>query len=399
MGALCATLCACNSGGAQPFGANASLPEVRALVAPASGDHGYETLHAFAGGRGDGGYPNAGLTAAGSTLYGTTAGGGPYGEGSVFRSSTTGNEIALYYFGYNSSYEDGANPDAPVTVSNGFIYGTTESGGYDNDGTVFEIGSNGRERVLHEFYSYYGPDGANPYGGLLLVGDTFYGTTYAGGVYGNGTVFQMGPTGGESLLYSFGAASGDGANPMASLIDVDGTLYGTTYGGGTYGDGTVFSLTTSGTESVLHSFGVAGDGANPRAALVAIGKWLYGTTVAGGTSNEGTVFRISTDGREKVLHSFTGPPDGVGPYAPLVSVDRVLYGTTYDGGSGGCASWDGCGAIFRITTSGRESIVYSFTSNPDGAHPWGGVVKGPGGLYGTASLGGTGVGTIFRIAR
>ncbi len=127
-------LCACNSGGAQRFGANASLPEVRALAEPASGNHGYETLHAFAGGRGDGGYPNAGLTAVGSTIYGTTAGGGPYGEGSVFRSSTTGNEIALYYFGYNSSYEDGANPDAPVTVSNGFVYGTAESGGYDAAG-------------------------------------------------------------------------------------------------------------------------------------------------------------------------------------------------------------------------------------------------------------------------
>jgi uncharacterized repeat protein (TIGR03803 family) len=186
---------------------------------------------------------------------------------------------------------------------------------------------------------------------------------------------------------------------MASLNYQNGKFYGTTYSGGANNEGTVFSLTLSGTERVLHSFGASGDAENPRGALLHFGKRFYGTTVNGGTSGDGTVYAITPSGRETVLHSFGGPPDGVAPYDQLAAFQGVLYGTTYDGGSGGCGSSNGCGTIFRITSTGHESVLHSFTSNPDGAHPWAGLVVAKDGMYGTATLGGSGVGTIFRIGR
>lgn len=385
--------CSNTSGATSP--ALPTLPLVRS-AAPLANSHGYETLHIFAGGRRDGAYPNGGLTYANGTLYGTTAGGGSWGDGTVYESSTTGNVYVISSFGRYASY--GLNPDAPVTLINNVFYGTTESGGFNNDGTIYTIDADGYESTIYEFYP--SSDGANPYDGLLLVNGMLYGTTYGGGAYGGGTVFAVNPSGGyPTVLYSFGAASGDGANPMASLIYHNGTFYGTTYNGGADNEGTVFSLTTSGTERVLHSFGSSGDGENPRGALVFFRRFFYGTTVNGGTSGYGTVYAMRPSGRETVLHSFSGPPDGVAPYDRLTAFRGALYGTTYDGGNGGCGSANGCGTIFNITPSGSESVLHSFTSNPDGAHPWAGLVVGKGGLYGAATLGGKGVGTIFRIAR
>jgi uncharacterized repeat protein (TIGR03803 family) len=385
--------------------APATLPAVQSIgeISRLTNDHGYEQLHAFSGGNTDGSYPNGGLISANGALYGTTAGGGIRNEGTVYESSLTGNVNVIYDFGEYESY--GTDPDAPVTMSNGTLYGTTASGGY-GVGSVYSINSSGRESTLYTFYPS-GGDGANPYGGLLVIGNTLYGTTYDGGSYGDGTVFEITVTstssgygyGQETVLHSFGASSGDGANPYAGLIAYQGTLYGVTYSGGTGDEGTVFSITTSGTEKVMYSFGSkSGDGANPRGALLHFRDRFYGTTANGGTSGDGTVYSITRSGHESVLHSFTGPPDGVMPIDQLSAVDGVLYGTTYDGGSGGCGSTNGCGTIFEITKSGREHVLYSFTSNPDGAHPWAGVVAAKGGLYGTATLGGKGVGTIFRIS-
>ena len=147
------------------------------------------------------------------------------------------------------------------------------------------------------------------------------------------------------LLYSFGGASGDGHYPDASLINVNGTLYGTTLGGGANGDGTVFAITTSGSETVLYSFkGGSGDGENPYASLINVDGKLYGTTTEGGANGGGTVFAISTSGTETVLHSFKGRQGGGDkPYASLIKVNRRLYGTTYAGGA------NGCGIAFSLT--------------------------------------------------
>src|SRR5262249_31939691 len=152
--------------------------------------------------------------------------------------------------------------------------------------------------------------GNHPQASLVNAEGTMYGTTVTGGEYFSskggregGTVFNITTSGIEKVLHSFGSPS-DGVSPQASLIYVNGTLYGTTYAGGTRGTGTVFGITPTGTEKVIHSFGSRLDGANPEAALIYVNGVLYGTTAGGGAYGKGTIFKMSLSGREKVLHSF-----------------------------------------------------------------------------------------------
>ena len=166
-----------------------------------------------------------------------------------------------------------------------------------------------------------------------------YGTA-AGGVFGHGTVFSVSLTGTEKVLYSLGRRRSDASGPIYSLTRVNDRLYGTTYYGGTYGDGTVFSINTAGTdEKGLHSFNDSrSDGGLPEAGLIGINGTLYGTTAFGGACGSGTVFSISTSGTEKILHSFdcSGDGDGQQPNASLIDVNGQLYGTTPFGGTGWC---------------------------------------------------------------
>jgi uncharacterized repeat protein (TIGR03803 family) len=168
--------------------------------------------------------------------------------------------------------------------------------------------------LLHSFEGY--PDGLEPYADLISVKGLLYGTTESGGSsplrqarrLGGGTVFSITPSGTETVLHNFAALRRDGANPDSGLINVNGTLYGTTSGGGSKKAGTVFSITTSGTEAVLHRFGRSGDGADPW-GLINVKGVLYGTTEFGGGANSGgTVFSITTSGTETVLYSFKGGP-------------------------------------------------------------------------------------------
>ncbi|MFY9719877.1 MAG: choice-of-anchor tandem repeat GloVer-containing protein, partial [Candidatus Cybelea sp.] len=210
---------------------------------------------------------------------------------------------------------------------------------------------------------------------------------------------------GYSILHSFGKRSSDGAEPKAALIDVNGTLYGTTYGGGKYGAGTVFGISTSGSENVLYSFNTVtknDDGANPSAGLLAVNSLLYGTTEYGGSKAQfGTVFRVSTTGREKVLHRFIGyysrdRYDGANPIASLIDVRGRLYGTTYHGGAN-----QSNGTVFKMSTSGREKVLHSFSVYGDGGYPAANLLNVKGTLYGTTEDGGTlsgeGGGTVFSI--
>jgi uncharacterized repeat protein (TIGR03803 family) len=206
------------------------------------------------------------------------------------------------------------------------------------------------------------------------------------------------------ILHKFGGAS-DGWYPASTLINVKGTLYGTTVRGGAYNAGTVFSISKGGEETVLHSFAGAADGGRPYAPLVNVKGTFYGTTSAGGTNNTGTVFSITPDGTEKVLHSFgspLGPTDGAVPYAGLINVKGTLYGTTSQGGEyDECPGHLACGTVFSITTSGAEELVYSF-GNPskfaEGFGPVAGLLEFDDALYGTTSEGGTyGRGTVFTV--
>jgi uncharacterized repeat protein (TIGR03803 family) len=250
------------------------------------------------------------------------------------------------------------------------------------------------ETLLYSFKG--GTDGRGPYGGVIQANDgNFYGTTNLGGTANAGTVFKITPAGVESVLYSFQGA-GDGGYSRAGLVQAsDGNFYGTTEGGGTANAGTVFKITPAGVESVLYSFQGGSDGADPCAGLIQASDGnFYGTTVIGGTANLGTVFKITPDGVETVLHSFQGSPDGKYLYGVLIQGnDGNLYGTTEQGGTANA------GTVFKITSAGVESVLYSFQGGNDGGDPQGGLVlDSDGNFYGTTGSDGVAYfGTVFKV--
>jgi uncharacterized repeat protein (TIGR03803 family) len=401
--AFAVVLVAC--GGSQPpIGAPVAMQPALRVV------RSYHVLYRFGHDANDGRDPQDRLTNIGGTLYGTTTFGGAYrcsigyACGTAFRITTGGVEKVLHSFGNGS---DGANPEAELVDVGGTLYGTTYSGAY-GFGTVFSITTGGKEKVLHSFGN--GTDGRNPRGGLIAVNGTLYGTTEFGGKHNRGTIFNITTAGVEKVLHSFGRPT-DGSQPLAPLVRVGSTLYGTTSGGGAYTCGrdrcgTVFSITTGGTERVLHSFNGT-DGQSPAAGLLDVSGTLYGTTNKGGAytcggATCGTVFSITRGGAEKVLHSFNGT-DGEDPAAGLLDVSGALYGTTYLGGEHTCAGVT-CGTVFRLTTRGAEKVLHSFAGGSDGALPLAGLIKANGTLYGTTSLGGggsgcsgNGCGTVFSM--
>lgn len=286
--------------------------------------------------------PYDGLIDVNGTLYGTTQIGGTKNDGVVFAITPSGSESVLYDF----HGKDGNDPRASLTSVNGVLYGTTYYGGTAGIGTVFSVSAAGSEKVLHSFTG--GSDGSLPLDALTSAnsGSLLYGTTSSGGANNAGTVFEIG-TGGSNyqVIYNFKGGKTDGAVPYDGLTEWNGTFYGTTQKGGKYNQGTVFSLTPSGSETVLHSFGAAGDGAEPFAGLTVFEGALYGTTSAGGAKKDGTIYSITASGSETVVHSFTGSPGGRVPYSNLTAMGYSLYGTTVWGGRNGA----GVGTAFEFT--------------------------------------------------
>ena len=351
----------------------------------------------------DGEQPDAPLTMdAARNLYGTTQYGGTKGGfGTVFKLDTTGKETVLLSLAGTPDAED---PYSGLTRDKaGNFYGTTLYGGTKGGfGTVFKLRPGGKETILHSFGGT--PDGEDPRS--VLVRDTagnLYGTTQYGGTNGGfGTVFKLSSKGKLTLLHSFGGTP-DGEDPYAGVLrDKTGNLYGTTlYGGTSGGFGTVFKLDTKGVLTLLHSFAGTPDGEDPQSGLLrdATGN-LYGTTQYGGTNGGfGTVFKLSPKGKLTLLHSFGGQPDGQNPYARLIR-DSVgnFYGTTFYGGT------LGYGTVFKLSTSGKLTILHSFNPSPDGSHPIAGLILDKAGnLYGTTSDGGdlscgfSGCGTVFKL--
>jgi len=335
--------------------------------------------------------PRAALIDVNGTLYGTTQAGGVTADaGTVFSMSTAGEAQVLHSFTYSAA---GKYPFASLIDVDGILYGTTSAKGLNGGGAVFAVSTAGTVRVLHGFGG--GSDGTRPYASLIDVNGALYGTTYGGGTHGQGTVFSITTSGTEHVLHSFNGDNTDGWNPNASLTDVNGTLYGTTVNGGASGQGTVFSITTSGSEHVLYSFSGIPDGGHPSASLIDVNGTLYGTTVLGGTHGDGTIFSMTTSGRESVLHSFSGhPSDGANPHASLIDVKGTLYGTTSSGGA------NGLGTVFSFGTIGKAQVLHSFTGYPsDGANPNASLIDVKGMLYGTTSFGGTYKrGTAFTLS-
>jgi uncharacterized repeat protein (TIGR03803 family) len=366
-------------------------------VVPQSGmrslrpDIGFKALYSFQA-IPDGSGSFGRLLVSGGTFYANTLKGGAHGFGTVYTVSTAGKENVLYSFAGPPG--DGSYPIAGLAVKSGEFYGTTGNGGANDYGTIFKISASGAEHVLYSFKN--APDGQNPEGGLVMQNGTFYGTTQFGGQYGIGTVFKVSASGAEKVIYTFNVNQSplDGVNPVGDLIVVNGTLYGTTLNGGSSNHGTVFKVTPSGTEHVIHTFKGKPDGSTPYAGLIEVNGTLYGTTQYGGSSDRGTVFKMSTSGVEHVIYSFKGSPDGMVPYGRLASVNGTLYGTTQYGGA------SGNGAIFKVSTAGAEQVLHSFAGPPaDGMYPVAGMTGVSGTLYGTTSQGGTnGNGIVFKLS-
>ena len=301
-------------------------------------------------------------------LYGTaSSGSGSSRGGTVFRIDARNGEFTLIH-GLSDATDGGFVLSGVIRDSHGNLYGTAAGGGnrtasvcqLNGCGVVFEIDPNGNEKVLHTFIGP--PDGSIP--STTLIRDpagNLYGTTAGGGAsncgfgYGCGTIFRIDVHGNETILHSFAGGS-DGDDPQAALIrDEEGNLYGTTYAGGTVGYGTVYKLDLSNSLSVLHSF-EGPDGANPSAALVrdSAGN-LYGTTYDGGDpscgylgSGCGVVFRLDPNGHYSLLHRFTGTSDGSLPTGSLL-LDAAgnLYGIATYGGVLTQGVYNG--VVFKIT--------------------------------------------------
>ena len=363
----------------------------------------YTVLHNFAGGS-DGALPYAGviIDAAGN-LYGTTIYGGTGNAGVVYKVTKTGQETVLYAF---TGGADGGVPYAGlIRDSAGNLYGTTYQGGSGNVGVVYKVDAAGHQRVL---YSLPGaPSGSSPGAGVIRgpEGNT-YGTTISGGAGNAGVVYKLDATRHETVLYSFSGGA-DGGNPSSGVIrDPSGNLYGTTDSSRViYSDnpacGVVYRLDPTGHETVLHTFTCGADGAFPEGGLTrdSAGN-LYGTTYSGGAAGQGVVYKLDTAGNLTVLYSFTGKADGGRSTAGVIRDSAGnLYGTTTYGGvtSSISAGW---GVVYKLDTTGHETVLYAFTGGADGGGPYhAGLVRDPAGnLYGTTFHGGTtGAGVVFKV--
>jgi uncharacterized repeat protein (TIGR03803 family) len=367
----------------------------------------YSVLHKFTGGT-DGFAPNDAAVDKAGNVYGVaeyggndklcrSESGGP-GCGTVYKIDSTGNFAVLHTF--TGSPSDGEFPLAFVRDGAGNIYGTTYMGGAYSYGALYELDASGNETILHSFGGTKG-DGTSP--GGALIRDTqgnLYGGTSGGGTYGNGTLFELDASGNYTTLFSFDGTNG--ASPTSLLLDSAGNFYGTTIDGGAYLNGAVFELTASGQETVLYSFTGGADGRSPLSLLRDAAGDLYGSAYTGGAGCDnigcGVIFEVSSAGVETVLHAFAGSPDGLEPNGLLMGPGNNLYGTTFSGGNGAG------GTIFSVSLRGKENVVYDFpTGGADGSLPVAGLAKdAAGNLYGTTSQGGqvskgTGYGVTFKF--
>lgn len=277
-------------------------------------------------------------------------------------------------------------------------------------------GAGAGETVLHSFADTTGisgvVDGGYPIGLIQGSDGNFYAATSAGGRYDNGALIKVTPAGAESLISSFGTVAQDGNDPTCLIQGSDGNFYGTTHAGGAYSQGTLFKVNaTTGVRSTLYSFGAPGskggvstDATSPTCLIQAQDGNFYGTSYQGGANDQGSVWQVTPVGVEKLIYSFsaaTGNGGNAGPNYPEAGViegsDHNLYGIATLGGT------NSQGAVFRITTSGSLTTLYSFGSAPsgstDGAYPATPLVQGTdGNFYGVTGNGGAYFqGTVYKV--
>jgi uncharacterized repeat protein (TIGR03803 family) len=390
-------------------------------IAPTTSAQTFTVLYSFTGGP-DGGDPFAGLVLdSADNLYGITTNGGTgtcvqdflSGCGTVFRVTKQGAETVLHSFQGGS---DGEFPNGGLALDDrGYLFGTTVNGGATANGglgfgILFSLDKSGTEHILHRFTG--GTDGAYPSATLTLDQGHLYGTSDSGGDLscgfqdkGCGTLFGLDASRG-SVVHRFAGAPSDGRSPGygALLIDSAGNFYGTTGEGGSADAGTVYKVDRNGQSTVLYSFSGKSDGCEPLGSLAADEHGtLYGAASECGDFNKGTLFKIDSTGSFTVLYAFSGgADDGNAPFGG-VTLDRSgnLYGTTLFGGNCGL-ELGGCGTVFKLNPNGHMTILHTFEGETDGSSPWCNVIlDAAGNLYGTTSmggLGGNGAGTVWKLA-
>lgn len=367
----------------------------------------------------DGSSPSANLLLSGNTLYGTTSSGGSSFSGTVFAVNTDGSGFTnLHFF---TGADDGSDPLAALTINGNLLYGTAESGGAFGNGNIFAVNINGSGFTnLHSFSqkdtNFDNSDGANPEAGLVLVGNTLFGTASSGGL-NYGTIFAMDVSGApfSTLLpfypYSSGLpyqANSDGANPSGGMaISASNILFGTAQNGGAWGYGTVFSMLTNGSNfSTLYNFRGENDGAVPVGGLVLSNGVLYGAARNGGNFQAGLLYSVPTNGgNANVVYAFSPldfqfhNSDGTQPVGDLSLSGNRIYGAASTGGTAGN------GTLFAVNTDGNDfTNLHNFSSkdsngiNSDGAKPNGGLLLANNIIYGTAQNGGgNGFGTVYSV--
>jgi uncharacterized repeat protein (TIGR03803 family) len=355
----------------------------------------FSVLYSFGGKHRNLIYP-AGPTVAqdrDANLYSTTGYGGAFNDGVVFRITRKGEPTVMHEL---SSY----NGSSGLTLgTDGDFYGATVYGGNaPGYGTLFKITPRGKSTVLYDFTGqlYDAYPSAPPIHG---ADGSFYGTAAGDFNANGGIVYKITSSGTKSTLFQFDHT--DGAAPVAPLMQgTDGNFYGTTNAGGNNGNcedvgcGVVFKLTPSGTLTVLHDF-KASDGFYPTAPVIEGSDGnFYGTVYEGGTNyDHGVAFKITTTGRFTVLHIFEGGADGEAPQTALVqATDGNFYGVTLGGGQ------SNMGTIYKITSEGTYSVIYSF-DNATGAYPSAAPIQHTDGkLYGFAGEGGAfNYGTLYSL--
>lgn len=379
----------------------------------------FTTLFNFTG-TSDGANPYGALVqGSNGNLYGTTSSQFGAGYGTVFEITADGTLTTLYTFCSLPSCADGSYPvSGLILASNGNFYGVTNAGGAHSYGTIFELTPQGTLSTLYSFCSEPNcVDGVYPAAGLLQGMDgNFYGATAYGGGSGYGTLFKITNSGILTTLYSFCSQTNcaDGSIPFGSLIQVkNGSFYGTTAAGGAYGNylyGTVYKLTPQGKLTTIYSFCSlqnCADGNSPTSGLL-LGRngKLYGTTTWGGPfpnlcnngTGCGTVFEISALGKLTTLYNFCSKAncaDGNLPLSSLIQASNgELFGTAPYGGR------NGRGTIFELTMQGKLAALHSFAIR-EGSDPVSALLQAAdGSLYGTTLGGGFfGWGTVFRISK
>jgi uncharacterized repeat protein (TIGR03803 family) len=340
------------------------------------------TLHNFEPAHG-GSTPYSGLTLdSAGNLYGTTQQGGAANAGVVYKLSESGHETVLYEF--KGGPKDGAAPQTGVVMDKaGNIYGATPvAGGGAWPATLYKVSPQGQETILYTF-----PFDTESSGLAIDSAGNLYGTTISVSV---GEVFKVDPAGNYSVVYTFSGGTDGGGSNGGVILDSAGNLYGTV-GGGTlgFGVGVIFKIDTSGTYSVLYTLTPATDGSFPGTLVLdAVGN-LYGTCSADGPQGGGTLFKLDTAGNFTVLYAFAGGPT-VGQPSSGVALDAAgnLYGTVSAvGESLSCPGTAGaCGTVYELDTSGKFTVLYTFTAGAGGTGPEGPVtLDSVGHLYGVAS--------------